>query len=199
MKRFLILISIFIIVSSNVNASPLEKIEAYFNNMTTFEADFRQFTVNIGGVSEGKFYINRPRQFLWQYNYPYKQKIVSTGTGAYFYDEENEQVTQIPVNSGFASIFTKNKVSFNIKGLKVTKQVEKDNILEITLKPNEDNIQEITFIMLKKPNGKIQLNQIASKDNFGDTTIVVFNNIEEGEKLDKELFKFVPPQYADED
>jgi outer membrane lipoprotein carrier protein len=197
LKKILLTITCAIIFNINTAlATPLETIEDYFNNLTTFQADFRQFTVNIPGVSEGQFYIQRPKQFLWQYNYPHQQKIVSTGTGAYFFDPDNGQTTQIPVNSGFASIFTQKKISFNSKEFKVTKQSDTPESLEITLSPTEDSdISEISFVLQKKP---LHLQQIISKDAFGDTTIVVFSAIEEKVELDKELFKFVLPHYENE-
>lgn len=197
MQRFFITLGFFFAVGINtVMASPLETVKKYFNNLTTFQADFRQFTINVPGVSEGKFYMNRPQQFLWQYEYPHQQKIVSTGTGAYFYDPDNGQVTQIPVNSGFASIFTKKHVKFNSSDFTVSKQSETDDVLEITLKPTtEADIEELSFILQKNP---LHLQQIVSKDAFGDTTIVVFSSVEEAIDIEKELFKFIPPHYENE-
>lgn len=197
MKRFFTAFALFMLISiPPAVAGPLKTAEDYFNNLTTFEADFRQFTVNVPGVTEGKFYINRPSQFLWQYVYPDKQKIISTGSSAYFVDEETNQVTQLPRNSGFLKIFTSKNVSFNQKDIHVIQQTESDKDIEITLKPEQENITEITFILQKNPT---QLQQIVSKDSFGDSTIVVFTNISEGEKLEDELFDFTPPQYEGEE
>jgi len=196
LKRIFHILICLVAFTPAVSATPLEKIEQYLNNLTTFQADFRQFTVNTPGFLEGHFYIQRPKQFLWQYTHPHQQKIVSTGTGAYFFDPENGQVTQVPINSGFASIFTQNTINFNEKDFKVHKQIEKKDTLEVVMAPSETtDVTELSFVLKKDP---LQLQQIVSKDAFGDTTIVVFSNIKEKITLDTTLFDFIPPHYADE-
>jgi chaperone LolA len=183
------------VLMGNAYASPLETIENYLNQLTTFKAEFRQFTINAPGVSEGIFYLQRPKQFLWQYEYPHQQKIISTGSGAYFYDPENEQVTQIPINSGFGRIFTQKEIRLQSKHFTVKEERELAETLEVTLKPTEDStITELTFVVKKDP---IQLSQIVSKDAFGDTNIVVFSVVEERVIFNESLFDFVPPHYDD--
>lgn len=180
------------------------KIEGYFNGIVTLQSEFSQFVQGEDFSSEGTFYWKKPRQFLWQYETPVKQKIVGTGTVAYYVDQSvaggRGQVTQLPINAGLGRLFAAKKLDLAAQGLKVVEARENAKMLEVVLafvKPTEADIQagvrQVKLAFAKQP--ELQIARIEAVDMTGAVTRVTFDRVVAGKPLAGSLFAFTPGVY----
>lgn len=73
------------------------QLEAFLSHVSAAEGAFRQRVVDRSGKlvneAEGIFAFRRPGAFLWNYEKPWKQQVVSDGQTLWLYDEDLMQVT----------------------------------------------------------------------------------------------------------
>ena len=177
-------------------------VEDYFNGIATLRAHFTQQATGDSFVQEGEFYLRRPRQFLWQYETPDRQKVISTGTAIYFVDQERgDRVTQLPTNVGLARLFNTKVLSLARQGMEVTGARVTGNQLLIDLKMLEKTrlndqagLVSLRMVFARRP---MVLQRIDALDTTGVTTSVSFSNLQTGVELPRKLFDFVPPQYRE--
>ncbi|NBV54913.1 MAG: outer membrane lipoprotein carrier protein LolA [Proteobacteria bacterium] len=180
------------------------KVEEYFNGMTTLRAEFSQKVEGEDFASEGTFYWRKPRQFLWQYETPVKQKIVGTGTAAYYVDQsvagERGQVTQLPIEAGLGRLFAAKKLSLAAQGLQVVQAREGAKALEVVLalnRPTEADLQagvrQVKLVFAKQP--ALVLARIEAADVTGATTRVSFDRVVANGPISGKLFEFTPGVY----
>jgi outer membrane lipoprotein carrier protein len=178
------------------NARAFKLVEDYFNHITTLSAHFSQHSSNESWTHEGKLLIKRPRQFLWLYETPHKQRVIGTGTAVYYVDDENGQVTQMPLKGGIAKILgAAGDIDLSKLGFAVTQTHQTGTHLDVLLTPtkHDDQIKQVAlgFTLAAKP----VLNDIIATDNTGVITRVELSDVRAGVALDSKLFKFTPPQY----
>lgn len=170
--------------------SVTKKVENYFNSLQTFKASFQQFTTG-EDYAFGYFYLQKPRQFLWQYTEPHNQKIVSTGSRMFFHNPQNEQTTQLPLNSGFAAVLTKSpfkiEESFNILDVK-----SHEGLLRIQIEPKEAEGVSGSRFVLTFEESPMRFMGMSMKDEFGQGIDIIFDNNEENVPLQSSLFHFTP-------
>tara|TARA_R110000868_G_scaffold218576_1_gene468899 strand:+ start:45003 stop:45605 length:603 start_codon:yes stop_codon:yes gene_type:complete len=181
-------LSLLLTLPLTAQAASVEEIESYLNGITTLEADFQQQAPGTPYMT-GTLYLNRPKQFLWQYKIPNEQKLVSTGSRLFFHDPETEQTTQLPLHSGFAGLLTKDSFSFNNGDFNIHNIQNYDDvtIIELSLKQDDEN----SFV-LKFNNKPLSLLSMSSRDNFGQGVSILFANLQQGHTLDASLFNFKP-------
>src|ERR1700677_4740528 len=73
-------------------ASPAAEVEKYLVGLTTWSADFEQ-TIddghgNVLRKAAGRFYLQHPGKFRWDYVKPSDQMIVADGKQIWFYDKD---------------------------------------------------------------------------------------------------------------
>lgn len=180
-------------------------VENYFNSLTTMKADFSQSVSGEAFASEGTFYLKRPRQFLWQYDTPVKQKIVSTGTAVYYVDQSSGhdgQVTQLPMNSGLGKLFNAKVLRLPEEGLRVTSAVQSAGQLNVTLglvpggKIGPDGgFKQAMLTFDQEGSGKLTLRRVEVVDATGAKTSVSFDHVQTGTELSSALFKYTPGVY----
>jgi len=178
--------------------------EVYLDNFLaktqTLEASFQQtLRTHDGEVlqqTEGKFYLNRPGQFRWNYKLPYEQEIVSDGERVWIYDVDLQQVTvqrqdvSLP-SSPMALLQDSSKL---YESFKVVPLDERDGVYRLKLesKTSASDFSEIVVGLDKNGLRFMQLH-----DQFEQVTDIVFSNIATNPELSNELFKFVPPEGVD--
>lgn len=79
--------------------SAAERLDAFLTKTQEGAGTFEQRVVTKEGeeaapAARGSFQFKRPGQFLWRYEEPYRQLIVSNGETLWFYDEDLAQVTK---------------------------------------------------------------------------------------------------------
>lgn len=207
MKTFFIKLFLILAVVS-VNAFAEDKklsmgevyLEKFLVNTQTLEADFQQtLRTHDGEVlqqTEGKFYLDRPGKFRWNYQSPYEQIIVSDGERIWIYDVELQQVTVQKQTAGLpatpmALLEDSSKLyqSFNVYPLDEQNGVYR---LKLKSKTKESDFAEIVVGLDAKGLRFMQLH-----DQFEQVTDIVFSDILTNTKLSKDIFEFIPPEGVD--
>jgi len=219
MKTFLISLSIILLsftVSVSVKnafaaetavqkASPkISKGEVYLEKFLaktkTLETDFAQtLRTHDGEVlqqTEGKFYLDRPGKFRWNYQSPYEQEIVSNGKHIWIYDVDLQQVTVQKTAQGLAATpmalledSTKLHQSFNVSALDQKEGVYR---LKLSSKTKESDFGEIIVGVDASGLRFMQLH-----DQFEQVTDIVFSNSVSNKGFPGSIFEFVPPEGVD--
>jgi outer membrane lipoprotein carrier protein len=76
-------------------ASPATEVDHYLTGLSSWSADFKQ-TITDGQGKElrsaaGKFFLERPGKFRWDYSEPSEQMILADGKQIWFYDKDLAQ------------------------------------------------------------------------------------------------------------
>ncbi len=207
MKSFFInIFLIFAVVSVNAFAEDKKLstgeiyLDKFLANTQTMQANFQQtLRTHDGEVlqqTEGKFYLNRPGKFRWNYQSPYEQIIVSDGDRIWIYDVELQQVTVQKQSAGLPATpmalledGSKLYQSFNVFPLDEQNGVYR---LKLQSKTKESDFAEIVIGLDAKGLRFMQLH-----DQFEQVTDIVFSDISTNTKLSEDIFKFIPPEGVD--
>ena len=175
-------------------------LEKFLAKTQTLEANFQQtLRTREGEVlqqTEGKFYLNRPGKFRWDYKTPYQQVIVSDGERIWIYDVDLEQVTVQKQSAGLPSSpmallqdSSKLHQSFSVSPLD-----EHDGVYRLKLesKTKDSDFTEIIVGVDVKGLRFMQLH-----DQFEQVTDIVFSEITTNANLAKEIFEFKAPEGVD--
>ncbi len=176
-------------------------VEDLFNAVTTMRATFTQHTAGEKFSSHGDFYWQKPGKFLWQYETPVRQKIVSTGTAVFYVDQstgKDGQVTQLPFNAGLGRLFNARTLNLSKEGLRVialqdTPQQRTLTLVMIDGKKEMDAGGLVRVrVMLRRDKGALVLAGLEGFDKMNNTTRVTFEDVVLGGAIPKKLFEFVP-------
>lgn len=179
---------------------PASLMTDFFTGLHTLQADFSQEVTDGNNKplqsSEGHMWIKRPGRFRWDYKTPYRQQLVADGKRLWSYDEDLEQVTVQQA----ADVLTSTpamllsgeqplEMVFNIE--EVTTAGSEQHVVLVP-KSDDSNVTRIQLVF----SGKTLL-RIKADDNFGNTTVFSFTDIERNPVLDNSVFEFTPPAGAD--
>ena len=195
------LISIFILtLSGSALADAKTRLEAFVDDTKSLKANFTQTVFDNAGrktqEASGNLFFSRPGKFRWVYQKPYAQLIVGDGSKVWIHDEDLDQVTvrkldQALGDSPAALLAGDNNIEklFNLK-----EGGSKDGIewLEASPKSKEGSFEKVR--MGFKGN---DLHAIELKDNFGQTTLLRFSNLQRNPAIGASLFRFTPPKGVD--
>jgi outer membrane lipoprotein carrier protein len=194
-------ISIMLVFSGLVHAGEGERLLDHFLSDTkTMTADFEQtLTAQNGEIikkSSGKFYLQRPGEFRWNYVQPYEQQIVSDGKHIWIYDVDLQQVTvqkQDASNNATPMALVDGRMelkqAFNVRELDHRNGVYR---LELISKKHNSDFKNVLVGLDKTGLRFLQLH-----DHFDQTTDIVFSALRVNVKLKQSLFDFTPPEGAD--
>ena len=190
-----------ILVPALVEASAIDSLKTFIQETRTVRANFSQTLYDRNArtlqESNGTLQFERPEKFRWAYEKPYEQLIVGDGTQVWFYDHDLNQVTvrqfNITIGSSPAALLAGSSAiedNFVLTELGLQNQIE---WLEAIPKSKESVFE---FIQMGfSPEGTLKI--MALRDNFGQTTLLTFSDLDKNPKLPADLFKFIPPENAD--
>ena len=175
-------------------------LEKFLADTQTLEANFHQtLRTHEGEIlqqTEGKFYLDRPGKFRWNYKTPYEQIIVSDGERIWIYDVDLQQVTvqRHGVSSSSSPMALLQDSSTLYKNFIVSPLDNSDGVYRLKLesKSNESDFSEIVVGLDVHGLRFMQLH-----DQFEQVTDIVFSEISTNTILAKEIFQFVPPEGVD--
>lgn len=172
----------------------IQRVEAYFNAMTTFRARFLQIAQN-GGSAEGTAMIWRPGRMRFDYDAPEPTLLIAADGQFFHWDRELRQPTTVPVGSTPLGVLLRQPLS--LRGDVTVAGTERSGgLLRMavfrTAAPNEGRI---TLILEENP---MQLRQWEVLDAQGRTTRVTLTQIETGVRFDPFLFAFNDPRFREE-
>lgn len=175
-------------------------LEKFLERTKTLEADFQQtLRTHDGEVlqqTEGKFYLDRPGKFRWNYQSPYEQEIVSNGKSVWIYDVDLQQVTVQKQTQGLATTpmaLLENSIKLH-QGFNVSALDQKDGVYRLKLLSKTKDSDFGAIIVGLDANG-IRFMQL--HDQFEQVTDIVFSNSVSNAVFPKSIFEFIPPEGVD--
>jgi outer membrane lipoprotein carrier protein len=186
--------------TSVAEETPLAQLKAILNKSATLSADFQQVSIDKlgqpGKSSYGKFYLNRPGKFRWNYEKPFVQEIVSNGGKVWFYDKDLEQVTVKKLDDSLGStpaLLLTGQVNLEEK-FTLQEQGKDEQMHWIKLIPKDEE-SGFKYVLIGLSAG--QLAGMELSDNFGQLTRIYFSHIQLNPSLSDALFNFTPPPGTD--
>ena len=199
--KHLFLCCLLILLPTMAAASATESLKTFIHEAKTVSATFSQTLLDKNArtiqESSGTMQFERPDKFRWVYEKPYEQLIVGDGKRVWFYDADLNQVTvrqfDVTIGSSPAALLAGNiaiEENFELIELGQQNQIE---WLEAIPK-NKESVFE--FIQLGfTPDGTLEV--MALRDNFGQTTLLTFTDLDKNPVLPADFFTFTPPENAD--
>lgn len=190
---------LLVICSFSVTADELTE---YFNDLKTLEAKFEQSVLNNTAEaspeqqSSGELIVKSPNQFYLEYTKPYKQVYVADGKKLISYDEDLEQVVikeqgDLLVNTPAMLLGNPGDLA---KLYTVIRTGEDGGAIwfELLPKKTDANFQSVSLAFSNK-----QLKSMEMRDNFGQTTRLIFTQVKKNVRVKKDQFHFTPPEGVD--
>jgi outer membrane lipoprotein carrier protein len=182
------------------HADPVARLKAFYQSTPAMKAQFRQTVLDKSGrkVQEvsGVMQLLRPGKFRWDYQKPYVQLIVGDGKKVWLYDPELNQVT----------VRTLDKILGSSPAALLAGSLDVEKIFELKDVGKQSELEWVEAIPRDKDGGfervllgfkGEQLAEMELHDNFNQTTVVEFINLERNPRLSPQAFKFKPPAGAD--
>lgn len=188
MKRFLIMISIFISFAFSANASVdsalVKKAEVYLNSITGLSGQFYQ--VANGKKDDGIFSMLRPGRVRLDYNKTPVQ-LISDGKDLYFFDKDLDQITTVPLTSTPAGILVRKNIDLQKADIAVTETKSDKNTfsLKMNIKGSE-GLGNMFVVFDKEP---VKLNSWVVTDATGVKTDVKFSGLKTKTDFGKNYFQ----------
>ena len=177
-----------------------EKLNQALKNLDNLTADFKQTVFDdnkqVVQQSSGKLAIQRPGKFSWIYTTPYEQQIVADGNELWIYDVDLDQVTVKPMSSGLASapIMILMKQNDITEEFTVHEVGQRKFLYWVELQPNSKDL-EYTNVYIGLENQTVKAMEL--RDNFGQSTQIVFDNLRLDVVHNPKVFQFTPPAGVD--
>ncbi len=200
-RCFALLLLVHGLIPFCAEAAAVASLKTFIQETRTVRANFSQTLYDKSArtiqESKGTMQFERPEKFRWTYEKPHEQLIVGDGSKVWFYDRDLNQVTErqfnIAIGSSPAALLAGSSTiedNFELIELGVQNDME---WLEAVPKSKESAFE---FIQMGfSPDGTLRI--MALRDNFGQTTILSFSDLDKNPALPADLFKFTPPDKAD--
>jgi outer membrane lipoprotein-sorting protein len=179
--------------NSAIDAALVQKVEAYFNTLTTLKARFTQ-TNSDGSVDSGVFYLRRPGRLRFQYA-TNKDYIVADGLLIHYWDDASKNYANAPIGSTLADFFLAKKI--RLSGDVTVKKMAypRPGMTVITLVQTRDpDAGDLRLMFQDKP---FRLVKWRVTDASGAVTEISLSLITRDMPLDPTLFRFKPPKGYD--
>lgn len=210
MKKFIIVV-LGLLLSSTAAFSAkdealdvvVDKIQKKYEEIGDFHADFTQEAMvkalNKVQKADGEVWFKKPGKMRWNYYEPFKDEIVSDGRTLWFYNAQEKQVIESPLDqvsetettstllSGLGKIKELFKASFS-----GSKEFEADGNYLIDLKPKDEG-EDYNKVTISVDKGTMMVNTLYLYDPFGNLTKVMLKNIGIDKGVSDSLFDFNVP------
>jgi chaperone LolA len=179
----------------------LTRVDAWLKSVRTLSANFVQVVRSregqISSRAVGRLSLSRPDRFRWDYREPYVQVIVADGRRLWLYDADLEQVTVRPLAAGLGSTPAMLLSGAGSVGESFTAgPVERDGEwtwCRLVPKQRSSDFERVSLGF----NGRGVLVAMQLLDKLGQSTELVFSDVELNTRLAPGLFDFTPPKGAD--
>lgn len=146
--------------------------------------------------ASGSFAFARPGKFRWTYERPYPQVLVSDGDKLWAWDRDLNQVTVKRLGDALGS--TPVAVLAGEGALERDFELDEagtsDGLAWVLAKPRK---ADSAFESMRLGLAGGSLRRMELRDNFGQTTLIVFSSMNTGGRPDPAQFRFVAPAGAD--
>jgi len=196
-----ICLSLIMPLSTAQAGAAKDKLLAFYNDVNSMRATFTQTTLDsrfkAAGESAGTLVMQRPGKFRWTYTSPYEQIIVADGEKLWIYDSDLEQITVNKLDTALGNtpallLSGGGSLEKNFKIIEMHLKI--DGLDWIELFPKEE---DASFTSVRLAFGKKGLSRMELVDGFGQTTRMLFTDVQNNPKIDATVFKFKPPKGVD--
>ena len=181
---FLVILSCNKSYAIEKNQSVIFKIENFFENLITLEANFIQVSPS-GNVSNGKIYMDLPGKLRIDYENPSNLLITCKGFWIVIQDREAKTTNNIPVKNSPFAILLENTSLLNNQNIKTEYSVEA-GIISLKFKSQKNDNQE--SLVLEFSENPFSLKKWVIQDSLGENTTVLIQNAKYNNKLSHVLF-----------
>ena len=177
----------------------VDALKTMLNQTSTAKGRFAQIVLDRNNKtlqqSSGTMEFSRPGRFRWEYNKPYEQTIVGDGSRLWIYDKDLNQVTVRKLDralgaSPAALLAGSNEIE---KSYALKSAGENGGLDWLEAVPRA---QDSGFERIRMGFGKAGLETMELKDQFGQTTVIKFADLERNVKIAPASFTFTPPKGA---
>ncbi len=182
-----------------VSAAGIDQLKAFWADTHAAQGTFAQSVVAKSGRkpqnSSGSFVLARPGKLRWAYEKPYQLLLVADGEKLWTYDADLNQVTVSKTGKALgatpAALLTGEELDrhFTLSEAGVADGLE---IVDAEPKGADSSFARVRIGMA---NNLPRLMEV--RDNFGQTTTLLFTRFQPNPTLAKDAFRFVPPKGAD--
>jgi outer membrane lipoprotein carrier protein len=189
-----------LLFASLVQASSIERFEAYVRTTRSAQADFEQKVFDgrktLLQTATGRFSFERPGRFRWVYATPTPQLIVGDGERVWIYDEDLAQVTvrRLARALGSTPAALLAGSADVAQAFEFTELDARDGLEWLEAKPRDP---DAGFERIRLGLSAVGVEAMELVDHFGQTTRLRFSNIERNPTLDPAGFRFTPPPGTD--
>jgi chaperone LolA len=192
MKSILTLIlAVFISTSANAVDDVASQAEKYLNAVTTMSADFQQVDSE-GNIAGGKFYLQRPGKFRWEYDKRQPILIVSNGKKLMYHDKKLKELTYADLEDTLANFLAKKVIRFSGDVKLLSAKQDKGYAYITVTQKNKPEEGKLTLVFKQNP---MQITGMEVTDQNGAVTKVSFVNSVFGANIAADNFKFKDPRY----
>jgi outer membrane lipoprotein carrier protein len=197
MRLFILLCGL--LFSAAASAAGIDQLKAFWANTHAAQGTFAQSVVAKSGRkpqnSTGIFILARPGKLRWSYEKPYKLLLVADGEKLWTYDVDLNQVTISKMDKTLgaspAALLTGESLD---RHFSLSEAGAADG-LEIVDAVPKDPDSTFARVRIGLSNNLPRLMEV--RDNFGQTTTLLFTEFQPNPVLAKDAFRFVPPKGAD--
>lgn len=167
-------------------AETIKKVSQYFNELTTLQGDFVQTTSDQKKM-KGKFQVQRPGKFRFDYNRPSKQIIISDGEYLAIQDHDLQNEDRVALDQTPFRLLLRKDVDL-VRDARISEVQEADDLIVVALTDKSpDTPGKIKLFMAKQPS--LELKEWVTTDAQGLDTRVEITNLKKGEAIDAAQFK----------
>jgi len=191
-----------LLLSGLATASGIDQLKAFWANTQSAQGAFAQSVVAKSGRkpqnSTGSFSLARPGKLRWAYEKPYKLLLVADGAKLWSYDTDLNQVTvgkmDKTLGASPAALLTGESLDTHFT-LTEAGKVEGDDRMEVVDAVPKAADSTFARVRIGLSNNLPRLMEV--RDNFGQTTTLLFTEFRSNPSLSPDAFRFVPPKGAD--
>jgi outer membrane lipoprotein carrier protein len=183
--------------------SGTQRLEKFKETTRSLSARFLQTVLDENQVevqrSSGALSILKPGRFRWDYYQPYDQQIISDGERLWIYDVDLEQVTVNPLNEALGAapamlLSSDQPVEEQFVIEELGRLPGGGDLLWVELQPRS---KDIDYSRVYLGLDERTLRQMELRDNFGQRTRIVFEDVQINPEIPVERFEFEPPPGVD--
>lgn len=200
MLKYLLVLMMSMAAGSALAADAIAQLNQFVAATRSAEGEFEQTVMARSGrkpqQAAGRFAFARPGKFRWEYELPYQQLLVGDGERLWSWDRDLNQVTVRPIGDALGS--TPAAILFGQGDLQqdfvLVDGGVADGLAWVDARPRRTD-SSFEWMRIGLDDGRLRRMEL--RDNFGQTTMIVFTRLQPNPAVDANRFVFVPPAGAD--
>lgn len=167
----------------------VKQVDTYFNALGDLKGSFVQTGADKKKM-KGKFFVQRPGKFRFEYSPPSKQLIVSNGESLAVQDADIDTEDRVELDQTPFRLLLRKDVNLS-RDAKIMELQDSDDVLVVALQDKSpDSPGKIKLFLSKKPG--LELKEWTTLDAQNLETRVEVSDLSKADKIDPELFVIKP-------